>query len=157
MRTINHRPSTIAGPAAFTLIELLTVILIIMILAGLVAGIARYAMIQAHVNRAKAEIAMVEMALSNFQIDSGRFPPGNGGSLSSANILTNLAWGTKKYMSFRKDQTNTVSSTPVLVDPFGQPYRYQYPGVTNTTGFDLWSVGADGSNSSPDDITNWSK
>ncbi len=42
------------------------------------------------------------------------------------------------------------------VDPWGRPYQYRYPGVKNTGGYDVWSLGPDGVEG-PDDIGNWAK
>ncbi|MEY3001308.1 MAG: hypothetical protein RL648_1522 [Verrucomicrobiota bacterium] len=39
-------------------------------------------------------------------------------------------------------------------DPWGRAYQYQYPGVRNADGYDLWSLGPD-PNSEADDIGNW--
>lgn len=40
-------------------------------------------------------------------------------------------------------------------DPWGNEYQYRYPGRKNGSGFDLWSLGADGQDGTPDDIANW--
>lgn len=42
-----------------------------------------------------------------------------------------------------------------LVDSFGKPYGYRYPGTHNTTGYDLWSFGPDQQDGTADDIGNW--
>ena len=42
----------------------------------------------------------------------------------------------------------------ILLDPWMQPLQYRSPGVHNTAGFDLYSLGPDGVESD-DDITNW--
>ena len=44
-----------------------------------------------------------------------------------------------------------------LVDGFGKPYGYRYPGTHNTTGYDLWSFGPDQQDGTADDIGNWTK
>jgi general secretion pathway protein G len=41
-----------------------------------------------------------------------------------------------------------------MMDPWGRPYHYMYPGVRSATGFDLWSLGRDGV-VSKDDVCNW--
>ena len=48
-----------------------------------------------------------------------------------------------------------VSTREVLNDPWGRPYRCRHPGVHNEGGYDLWSVGPDGVDDTPDDIGNW--
>lgn len=40
-------------------------------------------------------------------------------------------------------------------DPWGNPYQYCYPGVHNKTSYDVWSMGPDGQDGTPDDIGNW--
>lgn len=42
------------------------------------------------------------------------------------------------------------------VDPWGRPYEYRSPGTRNPSGYDLFSLGADGVESD-DDIGNWKK
>lgn len=162
------KQSAISGQrsAGFTLIELLTVIAIIMVLAGLTSGIGRYALNKAKTSRAQTEIATLEMALSNFQVDRGFFPTGDGIPKSSTNMYFSLIGGKKKYLTLRPNQVQSNSPSEVLIlDPFGQPYRYWYKGFSTTialntnnpTGFDLWSAGRDGKDFTADDINNWSQ
>jgi len=40
------------------------------------------------------------------------------------------------------------------VDPWGRELQYRYPGTHNTSAYDLFSLGPDGTESG-DDITNW--
>lgn len=68
------RPRTIA---AFTLVEMLTVVAIILILATLTIGIAGYANRRAAVTRIKAEIRAMELALEAYKADYGTYPPWN--------------------------------------------------------------------------------
>ena len=42
-----------------------------------------------------------------------------------------------------------------LLDPWGHPFQYRYPGTHNTIGYDLWSLGPDGQPDTADDIGNW--
>ncbi len=60
--------------AAFTLIELLTVITIILILAGLILGIAGHAQNKAATSRAQGEIQAFSTACENYKIDNGTYP-----------------------------------------------------------------------------------
>lgn len=41
-----------------------------------------------------------------------------------------------------------------LLDPWGNQLQYRYPGAQNTSSYDLFSLGPDGTESG-DDITNW--
>jgi hypothetical protein len=48
-----------------------------------------------------------------------------------------------------------LSTSDLLLDPWGRPYRYQAPGTHNEDSYDLWSVGLDGVEGTQDDIGNW--
>ena len=68
-RTVNVRRRE-----AFTLIELLTVMAIILILAGLILSIAGHVQGKASTSRATAEIQAFSTAINNYQIDNGAYP-----------------------------------------------------------------------------------
>jgi general secretion pathway protein G len=40
-------------------------------------------------------------------------------------------------------------------DPWGHDYIYRYPGAKNPNGYDLYSVGPNGTDGDEDDIGNW--
>ena len=42
-----------------------------------------------------------------------------------------------------------------LVDPWGNPYQYRYPGSHNKNSYDIWSMGPGGQSGDSDDIGNW--
>ena len=128
----------------FTLLELLIVVAIIAILAGLILSTAGYIQRKGASSRAEAEIAALTVALENYKADHGDYPQGtnvSGTSAPSSNnfLLTNLMPATGKvYFEFNKSMTNASN----VVDPFGENYGYQYPGATNRNGtnfFDLFS------------------
>jgi general secretion pathway protein G len=48
------------------------------------------------------------------------------------------------------------TKVPIL-DPWGEPYQYRYPGTRSKTGYDLWSKGPDKIDGNEDDIGNWDK
>ncbi len=43
----------------------------------------------------------------------------------------------------------------IPLDPWKNPYQYRFPGIHNPRGYDVWSMGPDGADGSPDDIGNW--
>ncbi len=61
--------------AAFTLIELLTVMAIILVLAGLIINIAGSANYNSAKARATAELKAMETALESYKTDNGTYPP----------------------------------------------------------------------------------
>ncbi len=59
---------------AFTIMELLLVITIIIVLAGLILGTVGYAQSKAARSRASAEIAALSAAIENYKADNGAYP-----------------------------------------------------------------------------------
>jgi prepilin-type N-terminal cleavage/methylation domain-containing protein len=138
-----NRASAAAG--GFTILELIIVIAIIAILAGLILSTAGYVQKKGASSRAQTEIAALTVALENFKADHGDYPRGtntNGTAPPTGNtfLLTNLMpTNGKVYFEFNKSMTNANGN---VVDPFGENYGYQYPGDTNRSGtyfFDLFS------------------
>jgi general secretion pathway protein G len=151
-------------PRAFTLVEMMAVIALIVVLVGLVIGAAKYAETKAARSRAEVEIATMEAALESYKADNGIYPNtalprGNVGN--SANLVASLVGGSKKYYGFKLGQTQVVAAVVCFIDPFGRPYNYYCttPPVAgdqeNKSTFDLWSYGPDGQDNTADDITNW--
>jgi general secretion pathway protein G len=148
--------------AAFTLVELLTVIAIIAVLAALTVGGAKFALRKSAENRAKAEIHALEAALGDYKADNGfyplqsTYPPPAG---SSTIIYNALVGGGRKYFNFKPDELQSVGAAKRIIDPFGHEYLYLCPGTHNPATFDLWSAGPDGlsttSANQADDVTNW--
>jgi prepilin-type N-terminal cleavage/methylation domain-containing protein len=165
--------SRISPCPAFTLLELLAVIIIIAILSGLILGYSKYAMVTGANSRTQAEIAAMETALESYMNDNGTYPTVAGGRASpsgfpqateinnSGSLYTALAGGSKVYMTFKSDKLKNSGTFTYIVDPFGSPYNYYRPGpsstdtATNNVTFDLWSYGPDGKNDTGDDIVNW--
>lgn len=152
-----------ASKRAFTLVELLTVIAIIAILAGLVLSTAGYIQNKAARSRAEAEIAAMEAALESYKADNGIYPEAKdrttSASANNAVLLTALFKGDKVYMEFKPNQLDpaNVSTATKIIDPWGVAYNYQSPGSNNEASFDLWSTAGTttGTNSTVDDIKNW--
>lgn len=138
------------GEGAFTMVELLTVIAIIAMLAAMLLPALNRARQQAWETTARTMISSLEAALANYMTDYGDYPTGAGSDC--ANLITLLEAGS--YASFR---TQDKDGSGNLKDPWGEPYRYQYLGTHTTYGlkFDIWSKGADKTNNTSDDITNW--
>jgi prepilin-type N-terminal cleavage/methylation domain-containing protein len=125
----------------FTLMELLTVIAIIGILAGLLLPALGAARKRARIAKCVTTIACLQTALSMYSVDYGMYPPSsasgtqrNGNSChgdlgGSPNNLVNAFTATTMggpYMEFKgKDlDEDTDFSRPVLLDPWGQAYIY---------------------------------
>ena len=66
-----------AGIAAFTLIELLAVIAIMGILAGIVLAVGAGASKKAKINRAKVQLQHIISAIDAYKLARGTYPPDN--------------------------------------------------------------------------------
>src|SRR6185437_6667670 len=76
------RTSSFRAEGAVTIVELLVVITIILILAGLILSISSYVQNKGARARAETEIADMSAALESYKADNGIYPRGNA-NLSS--------------------------------------------------------------------------
>lgn len=127
---------------AFTLIELLLVLVILAVLAAVVVPKFTNRSEQARITAAKTDISNIEGQLDIFEQDCGRYPTSEEG-------LTALVQNPGNVQGWQGPYLKRLN-----MDPWGHPYVYVSPGVHNTSGIDLYSVGPDGREGN-DDITNW--
>ncbi len=120
--------------SAFTLIELVVVMLILAILAAMIVPRIIGRSEDAKVARAVSDLATVRTMLDNFRIDVGRYPSTEEGleALRSAPSDAN-GW------------RGPYSQKPIGVDPWGNAYIYEWPGSDGDDSYILLSYGADGS------------
>lgn len=133
--------------AAFTLIEIMIVVIIIGILAATIIPQFMGTTYDAKVSAAKGHIAELEAAIERFNVHMDRYPTAEEG----LKVLTEAPAGedTKWRGPYVKQ---------LRADPWGNPYQYRAPGTHHTTSFDLWSRGADnadGGEGQGADIGNW--
>lgn len=118
-----RHPSRRAG---FTLVELMVVIVIIGLLAGVVTISVRSYYIRSRQNIAKLEIAKICQALDTYYGQFDRYPTSEQG----INALV------EKSKAFPDGLLNKLP-----VDPWGHPYEYHIPG--RTSAYEILSYGAD--------------
>jgi general secretion pathway protein G len=139
MRTDNRKQLR----SAFTLIELLLVMVILAVLAAVVvprfAGKSKDAKIKAAITG----VASLKTALDTFEVENGRYPSSDEG----IGALVNQPSGMDKWGGPYIDTQN-------VTDPWERPWQYRYPGTYNQRGYDVFSLGEDGVESA-DDIGNW--
>jgi general secretion pathway protein G len=121
--------------SAFTLIEILVVIVVIAILATLVAPNIFQHVGAAKSATAKSQIEMLGAALDAYRLDNGTYPTTQQG--------LEALWE-KPAMDPPANWRAPYLRKPVPPDPWGRPYIYQFPGQQNLQGYDLSSLGADG-------------
>ncbi|MGH0032056.1 MAG: type II secretion system major pseudopilin GspG [Myxococcota bacterium] len=133
----------------FTLIEIMAVVLIIGLLTTLV-GIAIVPQIEkGRVNTARAQLKMLDAAIETYRMDNIK-PPTTEQGLQA--LVTEPA-GVRNYQP-----GGYLRERRVPLDPWQNEYQYEYPGVHNEHGYDLWSYGADGQPGGDGvdaDIGNW--
>jgi general secretion pathway protein G len=130
--------------SAFTLIELLLVLVILGILAAIVVPKFVGRSEQAKIAAAKQEISTLAGALDLYEQDNGAYPSAEQG-LAALRVAPGNATGWHgPYLNH-----------DVVNDPWEHPYIYRYPGSGNPSGFDILSMGPDGQEGTPDDITNF--
>lgn len=120
----------------FTLIELIVVIVVLGLLAGLVAPQIFGRVSEAKTVTARTQMELLSAALDGYRLDNGGYP-------STAQGLSALA---------ERPGTAPVPTSwrgPYLrkampLDPWGRAYIYAAPGQRNPSGFDLSSLGRDG-------------
>lgn len=78
------------GRAAFTLIELMAVITIIVILAGLVVGGLGFVTERQAKEKAKVQIALLSKAIEEYKLDMGKYPGSANDTPAAANISNEL-------------------------------------------------------------------
>lgn len=143
----NQRPKHLSR-AGFTLIELMVVIVILGVLAGLIVPRLTDKPDKARVVKAKMQIENLAMAVKQFKIDNGFYPSTEQG-LQALVEKPSVGKTPRNY-----PQKGYVSQIPK--DPWNSEYIYIHPGEHEE--FDLYSLGADGEQGGDGfdaDIGNW--
>lgn len=165
-------------PSAFTLVELLGVITIIGILAGLTLGAAGAVRRHGATSQAKSEIAALQAACERYYADNQSYPttnnmpnpasafnPNSGYSTAGAALFSSL-FGTnqfnqppsgKRYFEPKPPMvSSTNSANPYFVDPWGYAYGYNSDGTNAPL---IWSTAGQttGGANTNKWITSWPK
>lgn len=155
----------------FTLIEMITVVTIIVILAGItVAGMSFITDKQANA-KAKVDIGLLSSAIEQYKLDFGDYPGLDEDTPQSGDVSEELyealfydGWNYKtnnvgdeidiylneldprssKQTWLEKTNSNTPPAGLKIVDPWGRPYLYRKGADAQNPDFDLWSTGKDG-------------
>ncbi len=132
----------------FTLLELMVVIVIIGLLATVVVVNVLPSRDRAMVEKAKADIALIEQALEMYRLDNFSYP----NTAQGLGALVQPPAGLADPTRYRRG--GYVKRLPD--DPWGRAYQYASPGSRGE--IDIFSLGADGQPGGEDDnadIGNW--
>lgn len=120
--------------AGFTLIEILVVLVILGLLAGLVGPRLFGKVDSSKVKTAETQVKMLKTALQTFRLDVGRFPTTDEGlaALAAKPEGSDLPAWAGPYLDEALPQ-----------DPWGHPYQYRDEPAAGQD-FTLYSMGSDG-------------
>ncbi|KHS06244.1 general secretion pathway protein GspG [Xanthomonas phaseoli pv. phaseoli] len=149
-----HSRARLGSPTAqrrtrgFTLVELMVVIVIIGLLATVVMINVMPSQDRAMIEKARADVAVLEQALETYRLDNLSYPSTEQG----LQALLDPPSGLTRPEHYRHG--GYIRRLPE--DPWGHAYQYRRPGRNG--GFDVYSLGADGAeggDADNADIGNW--
>ena len=179
------REDTRLYTAAFTVLELLVVITIIVILAGLILATTGYVEKKGARSRAESEMAAISAALESYKADNGIYPtdPGKTENVNpttspipaaaslylyeqlSGDSNNDRVVDTKSYFVFKPNMLlpapPSTANVTAIRDPFGNPYGYSTMKAAGGSGgynptYDLWSTAnANPANDQNQWVKNW--
>jgi general secretion pathway protein G len=135
MKKIFFRLSSAQLRNGFTLVEILVVMVIIGLLAGLIGPRLFTRVDDSKVGTANVQIKMMRGSLETLRLDIGRFPNAEEG--------LNLLFRPPQDERLRSLWRGPYLDEDVPLDPWGNPYQYTLPGRDGRP-FALFSLGADG-------------
>lgn len=134
------------GSGGFTLVELLVVLVILGLLAGLVGPRVLKYLGGAKSDTAQLQIAEFSSGLDLFHLEVGRYPSNEEG----LRALTEAPAGTSAWNG------PYLKKKDIPPDPWGNEYRYRFPG--ENCDYDLFSLGRDntaGGEGEDADVVSW--
>ena len=167
--TLANQPHALRG---FTLIELMVVIIVIGIVGGIIFSGAGYLFDKQSIKTAQTEIEVLKTALDEYKREYGSYPKTfDYQGKDSSRILLHSLYGTHElideewtrldpsdyrrklipvdkfsFLLFAEDDSGTFNldeDDHYLIDPWGEPYVYEFYRKDGNAGFLLYSKGPD--------------
>lgn len=145
----SKQKQTTSPEAGFTLVELLVVLAIISLIAGMVGPRVLNYLSDSKTKAARIQMESLKAAIDLYYLDNGSYPPATTG----LNALVKKPDGTSHWNG------PYLKGTVVPNDPWGQTYSYIYPGQHGEP-YDLISFGSDGREGGTDsaaDVVSWQR
>ncbi len=134
---------------AFTLIEILVVVAIIGLLAGILLRGVGNSFDKAQISAARIAVqTSLRTSLDKYKLDMGSYPSTSEGL---ASLLVAPASGAENWHGPYVE----ADGGKLGLDPWNEPYQYRFPGTHNKNKYDLFSKGPDKTEGTEDDIGNW--
>ncbi len=140
------RPMFSKRTVGFTLVELLVVLAILGLLAGLVGPQVMKFLGSSKTKTAKLQIDDLVATMDLYRLETGRYPTGEEGLEALVTKPGNAANWNGPYLK----------KGDVPKDPWGFEYQYRFPGEHG--GVDIWTLGADnreGGEGENADVRSW--
>src|SRR5437763_6047991 len=120
---------------AFTIVEILVVMTIILVLAGLVLATSSYVHNKGARSRAEAEIAAISAALENYKADNGVYPvDATIDARSNLDPSTYTTASLNLYKALSGDADNDANRSGEAKSYFSFKPNQLYPPPTNSSG-----------------------
>lgn len=132
--------------AGVTLVEMMVVIVIIGLVTAIVVINVLPSQDTARIEKARADLRVIEQALELYRLDNSRYPAMEAGLDALVSVAESGAGGAAREPYIRR----------LPNDPWGRPYEYVIPGERGP--YDLYTLGADaqeGGEGIDADIGNW--
>lgn len=146
LQRVRRRKARRRSEDGFTLVELLVVLGILTLLIGIATPQVIKFLAGAKTDTARLDVDRLSGVLDLYRLEVGDYPGDDAG----IEALVERPPGAERWNG------PYVKKADSVIDPWGRPYRYRYPGEHGV--FDLYSLGRDnqeGGEGEDQDITNW--
>lgn len=132
----------------FTLMEILVVLAILGLLAGLAINKFGHTFENARKDATGLFVnTSLKVPLESYRMHIGDYPSTQDGLQALVAPPSSSAAASRWRGPYIEGK--------VPFDPWGEPYHYAYPGTHNKDRYDVWSSGPDHQSGTEDDIGNW--